>query len=57
MCNMTLAWHKWKGPPTIKHTWPNWKAHWTATFAKMRNINRMTAGDTAFGANQAAKLD
>jgi hypothetical protein len=23
----------------------------------MHNINRMTAGDTAFGANQAAKLE
>ena len=38
------------------HIWPNWNAHWTAAFAKMRNINQMTAGDTAFGLIQAAKL-
>ena len=55
--NMTLAWRKWKHHPIIDHTWPNWKAHWTTAFAKMCNINCKTAGDTAFGANQAAKLD
>jgi hypothetical protein len=55
--NMTLAWRKWKRCPIINHTWPSWKAHWNAAFAKMRNINCMTANDTAFGANQAAKLD
>jgi hypothetical protein len=43
--------------PPIEHTWPNWKAHWTATFAKMGDINCMTASNTVFGANQAAKLD
>ncbi len=55
--NMTLAWHKWKCCPPIDHTWSSWNAHWTAAFTKMRDINRMTAGDTAFGANQAAKLN
>ncbi len=55
--NMTLAWRKWKRRPPIDHTWPSWKAHWTAAFAKMHDINCMTAGDTAFGANQAAKLN
>ncbi len=54
--NMTVAWREWKCCPPIDHTWPNWKAHWTASFAKMRNISGMTVGDTAFGANQAAKL-
>jgi hypothetical protein len=54
--NMTLAWHKWKHCPLTSHTWPNWKCHWTAAFAKMHIINRMTAKDTAFGANQASKL-
>jgi hypothetical protein len=53
---MTLAWRKWKRCPILDHTWPNWKAHWTAAFAEMRDINRMTAGKTTFGANQAAKL-
>ena len=38
------------------HIWPNWNAHWTAAFAKMRNINQMTASDTAFGLIQATKL-
>jgi hypothetical protein len=54
--NMTLAWRKLKRCPIINHTWPKWKAHWTTAFAKMRNINCMTAGETTFGANQAAKL-
>jgi hypothetical protein len=54
--NMMLAWPKWKHCPLPDHTWPNWKTHWIAAFAKMPNINQMTAGDTAFGANQAAKL-
>jgi hypothetical protein len=36
--NMTLAWRKWKRCPIIEHTWPNWKAHWTAAFAEMHNI-------------------
>jgi hypothetical protein len=54
--NMTLAWRKWKCHPVISHTWTNWKAHWTATFAEMCDINCMTANDTTFGANQAAEL-
>jgi hypothetical protein len=55
--NMMLAWREWKRRPIIDHTWPNWKAHWTAAFAQMWDINCMTAGDTAFGANQAAELN
>jgi hypothetical protein len=53
--NMTLAWRKWKRCPIPDHTWPNWKAHWTAAFAKMHNINCMMAGESAFGANAAAE--
>jgi hypothetical protein len=49
--NMTLAWRKWKRPPIADHTWPNWKAHWTAAFAEMCDINRMMAGESNFGAN------
>jgi hypothetical protein len=56
LSNMTLAWSKWKRCPIIDHTWPNWKAHWTAAFAKMHSINCMTADETMFGANQAVKL-
>jgi hypothetical protein len=55
--NMTLAWRKWKRLPLIGHTWPNWKAHWMASFVEMRNINCMTAGNTVFGANQATELN
>jgi hypothetical protein len=55
--NMTLAWHEWKRCPLPDHTWPNWKTHWTTAFAKMHDINWMTTGDTAFGANQAAELE
>ncbi len=33
------------------HTWPNWKAHWTAVFAKMCGINHVTVGESTFGAN------
>jgi hypothetical protein len=47
--NMTLAWHKWKRCPLPNHTWPNCKSHWTAAFTEMRDINQMTAQDTAFG--------
>jgi hypothetical protein len=54
--NMTLAWHKWKRCPFPDHTWPSWKTHWTAAFAKMHNINQVLAGDTAFGTHQATKL-
>ncbi len=49
--NMTLAWRKWKCRPIANHTWPNWKAHWTVAFTKMCDINRMTAGESTFGAN------
>jgi hypothetical protein len=28
--------------------WNNWKNHWMAAFAEMRNINHMTSGDLAF---------
>jgi hypothetical protein len=55
--NMTLAWCKWKHCPLPDHTWPNCKIHWTAAFAKMHDINRMTARETSFGANQATKLE
>ncbi len=54
--NMMLAWRKWKCCLLPGHTWPNWKSHWTVTFAKMRNINQMMVRDIAFGANQATKL-
>jgi hypothetical protein len=49
--NMTLAWHEWKHHPILNHTWPNLKAHWTATFAEMCDIDCMTAGETTFGAS------
>jgi hypothetical protein len=55
--NMTLAWCEGKHCPPIGHIWPYWKAHWTAAFAEMHDINRMTAGNTAFGANQVDKLN
>jgi hypothetical protein len=51
--NMTLAWREWRCRPVAKHTWPNWKTHWTAAFAEMRDINRMTAAESGFGANAA----
>ena len=54
--NMTLNWREWKRRPAIEHTWANWKLHWTAAFAEMRDISRMTTGDTTFGANQAAEI-
>jgi hypothetical protein len=54
--NMMLAWHKWKLCPILNHNWRNLKAHWTAAFAKMCDINCMTAGKTTFGANQAVEL-
>jgi hypothetical protein len=54
--NMMLAWPKWKHCLLPDHTWPNWKTHWTAASAKMCELNQMMAGDTAFGANQAAEL-
>jgi hypothetical protein len=55
--NMTLNWREWKRRPAIEHTWANWKLHWTAAFAEMRDISRMTTGDTTFGANQAAEIE
>jgi hypothetical protein len=42
--NMTLNWREWKRRPAIEHTWANWKLHWTAAFAEMRDITRMTTG-------------
>jgi hypothetical protein len=55
--NMTLNWREWKRRPAIEHTWTNWKLHWTAAFAKMCDISRMTTGDTTFGANQATEME
>jgi hypothetical protein len=55
--NMTLNWREWKRRPAIEHTWATWKLHWTAAFAEMRDISRMTTGDTTFGANQAAEIE
>ena len=54
--NMTLGWREWKSRPANEHTWANWKIHWTAAFAKMRDISCMTTGKTAFGANQAMEI-
>ena len=54
--NMTLGWREWKCLPAIQHTWDNWKIHWMAAFAKMRDISRMTTGKTTFGANQAVEI-
>jgi hypothetical protein len=36
--NMTLACHEWKHCLLLDHTWPNWQSHWTAAFAKTRDI-------------------
>jgi hypothetical protein len=55
--NMTLNWREWKRRSAHEHTWANWKLHWTAAFAKMRDISRMTTGDTTFGTNQAAEIE
>ena len=55
--NMTLGWREWKRRPANEHTWANWKIHWTAAFAEMRNISRMTTSDTTFEANQAAEIE
>ena len=54
--NMTLNWRECKRRPANEHTWANWKLHWTAAFAKMHEISRMTTCDTTFGANQAAEI-
>jgi hypothetical protein len=50
--NMTFAWQEWKHRPLLHHTLNNWKDHWTAAFAEMRNINHMTSSNSAF-ANKA----
>ena len=55
--NMMLNWREWKRRPANEHTWANWKIHWTAAFAEMRDISRMTTGDSTFGANQAAEME
>ena len=55
--NMTLNWREWKRRPALEHTWANWKLHWTAAFAEMRDISRKTTGNTTFGANQAAEIE
>ena len=52
--NMTLDWRKWKRHPPNKLMWNHWKTHWTAAFAKMRDLNQMTTGNSPSGANQAA---
>ncbi len=51
--NMTTTWRKWNRRAIADHTWSNWKTHWMAAFAKMRDINRMTSGEAAFGTNAA----
>jgi hypothetical protein len=51
--NMTMAWCEWNHRTIANHTWPSWKIYWTSAFAKMRNINCMTVGKAAFGANAA----
>ena len=53
---MTLNWREWKCRPAIAHTWAISKIHWTASFAEMRDISRMTTGDSTFGANQAVEI-
>ena len=55
--NMMLNWREWKHRPAIEHTWAIWKLHWTGAFAEMRNISRMTTGDSTFGANQATEIE
>jgi hypothetical protein len=55
--NMMLGWRELKHRPAIEHTWANWKTHWTAAFAKIRYISRMTTGETTFGTNQAAEME
>jgi hypothetical protein len=47
------AWHEWNHHAIANNTWSKWKTHWTAALAKMCNINSMTAGEAAFGANAA----
>ena len=54
--NMTLNWREWKRRPEIQHTWAKWKLHWMAAFAEMRDISRMTTGNSILGANQAVEI-
>jgi hypothetical protein len=51
--NMTMVWCKWNRRAIADHTWPNWRTHLMSAFAKMRDINRMMAGEAAFGTNAA----
>ncbi len=54
MCgNMTMAWCKWNHHAIANHNWSKWKTHWMDAFAEMRDINHMTLGKAAFGANAA----
>ena len=55
--NMMLGWREWKRRPAIEHTWANWKIHWTAAFAEMHDISRMTTSETTFGTNQATEME
>jgi hypothetical protein len=51
---MNMAWRNQNHCAIADHTWSNWKTHWTDASSKMRDINRMTAGNkAAFGANAA----
>jgi hypothetical protein len=51
--NMIMAWREWNRCAIANHTWPNWKTHWMSVFAEMHGINRMMAGEAAFGINAA----
>jgi hypothetical protein len=53
--NMTMVWQEWNHRAIADHTWPTWKTHWTPAFPKMHDINCMTAGKAAFGANAAGE--
>ncbi len=55
--SMTMAWRKWNRCAIADHTWSTWKTHWTAAFAKMCDINRMTLGEAAFNTNAAEEED
>ncbi len=51
--NMTMAWREWNHCTIADHTCFTWKTHWMSTFAKIGDINSMTSGNAAFGANAA----
>jgi hypothetical protein len=51
--NRTMAWCKWNRRAIADYMWSNWKAHWMAAFAETRDIDHMTPGKAAFGANAA----